>query len=139
MYYKGEVIVGANIGVIFYSNKIAQVFTEIDEILFDGTFYTAFNFTNFGQFFCRIGRHRRSIPNYFTEFMNTCHNCHPLTECQIGKRVLEIQFLQYTLEFIFIIIDVNFTLHKIYLEKGTKTGFATLYDNNDELNAWFEL
>ena len=40
MYYRGEVIVGPDIGVIFYSDKIAQILTEIDEIQFDGTFYT---------------------------------------------------------------------------------------------------
>ena len=51
VYYRGEVIVGAYIGIFFYSDKIAQVLTEIDQIQFDGTFYTVpIQFTNFGQY-----------------------------------------------------------------------------------------
>ena len=40
VYYRGEVTVGSEIGVLFYSDKLSQVFAEVKDIQFDGTFYT---------------------------------------------------------------------------------------------------
>ena len=58
VYYREEVIVGADIGIFFYSYKIAQVLTEIDEIQFDGTFYTVLiHFYQLWTIFARIGQH----------------------------------------------------------------------------------
>ena len=51
MYYRGEVIVGADIGVIFYSDKIAQFLQKLMKFYLMGPFILCpFNFTNFGQF-----------------------------------------------------------------------------------------
>lgn len=34
VYYRGEVTMGTDIGIFFYSDKISQVLTEIDDIQF---------------------------------------------------------------------------------------------------------
>ena len=44
---------GREIGIFFYSDKIYQVLTEIDDIQFDGVFYTV----PIQNIFARIGRH----------------------------------------------------------------------------------
>ena len=48
----------ADIGILFYSYKIAQVLTQTDEIQFDGTVYTVpIQFFQLLTIFARIGRH----------------------------------------------------------------------------------
>ena len=40
VYYRGEVTVGSEIGVILYSDILSQVLTEVEDIQFDGSIYT---------------------------------------------------------------------------------------------------
>ena len=99
VYYGGEVKVGMEIGIFFYSDKISQVLSEIDDIQFDGTFYTApIQFYQLWIIFTRIGRHlvpcihclltsKQETP--YTALLHKIHelflNCHPVMECQIGR------------------------------------------------------
>ena len=49
---------GLEIGVIFYSDKFSQVLTEVEDIQFDGTFYTVpMQFYQLWTLFARIGQH----------------------------------------------------------------------------------
>ena len=58
VYYRGEVTVGLEIGVIFYSDKFSQVLTEVEDIQFDGTFYTVpMQYYQLWTLFARIGQH----------------------------------------------------------------------------------
>ncbi|KAI6659858.1 hypothetical protein LOD99_14198 [Oopsacas minuta] len=57
IYYKGEVQVGCETGVIFFSGKIKISLSEVDHIYFDGTFYTVpSQFYQLWTIFARIGR-----------------------------------------------------------------------------------
>ena len=58
VYYRGEVTIGSAIGVFFYSDKFPQVLAEVEDIKFDGTFYTVpIQFYKLWTLFARIGRH----------------------------------------------------------------------------------
>ncbi|KAI6654473.1 hypothetical protein LOD99_869 [Oopsacas minuta] len=57
IYYKGEVQVGCETGVIFFSDKIKISLSEVDHIYFDGTFYTVpSQFYQLWTIFARFGR-----------------------------------------------------------------------------------
>ncbi|KAI6652997.1 hypothetical protein LOD99_4074 [Oopsacas minuta] len=56
-YYKGEVQVGCETGVIFFSDKMKISLSEVDHIYFDGTFYTVpSQFYQLWTIFARFGR-----------------------------------------------------------------------------------
>eukprot|EP00800_Vazella_pourtalesii_P004687 TRINITY_DN15436_c0_g1_i1.p1 TRINITY_DN15436_c0_g1~~TRINITY_DN15436_c0_g1_i1.p1 ORF type:complete len:126 (-),score=8.15 TRINITY_DN15436_c0_g1_i1:78-455(-) len=40
IYFKGGVQVGCDVGMIFFSDKMATTLSEVEDVHFDGTFYT---------------------------------------------------------------------------------------------------
>ena len=58
VHYKGEVQIGSDIGVIFFSDKMTATLSEVENIFFDGTFYTVpSQFYQLWTIFARFGRH----------------------------------------------------------------------------------
>ena len=116
VYYRGEVTVSSEIGVLFYSDKLSQVFVEVKDIQFNGTFYTVpIQFYQLWTLFARIGRHvvpcilcilTSKLEALYTallqKFVSFYLNCYQLMECLIGKLDLEMHLRKYFKEFIFI-------------------------------------
>ena len=58
VHYKSEVHVGNDIEVIFFSDKMAATLSEVEDIYFDGTFYTVpSQIYQLWTVFARFGRH----------------------------------------------------------------------------------
>ena len=39
-HFKGEIQVGCDVGIVFFSDKMATILSEVEDVYFDGTFYT---------------------------------------------------------------------------------------------------
>ena len=55
---KGVVQVGCDVGIVFFSDKMATILSEVEDVYFGGTFYTVpFQFCQLWTIFARFQRH----------------------------------------------------------------------------------
>ena len=58
IYFKGEVRVGCDVGIDFFSDKMSTILSEVEDVYFDGTFYTVpSQFYQLWTIFVRFQRH----------------------------------------------------------------------------------
>ena len=58
IYFKGEVQVGCDVGIVFFSDKMSTILSEVEDVYFDGTFYTVpSQFYQLWTIFARFQRH----------------------------------------------------------------------------------
>ena len=59
IYFKGDVQVGCDVGIIFFSDNMATTLSEVEDVYFDGTFYTVPS--QFYQLWTIFGRFQRHV------------------------------------------------------------------------------
>ena len=58
IYFKGEVQVGCDVEIVFFSDKMSTILSEVEDVYFDGTFYTVpSQFYQLWTIFARFQRH----------------------------------------------------------------------------------